>query len=270
MVDCPERFYRYRSLRDGKAALVERTVHLGEIYFPKPSSFNDPFDCRPSFSFDATKEEMTAYYRRLVKKFMPGLNRAQRRVETRNKLGDWERSPRNPETLRRVTELHTKQITENIGVLCLSEVPDDILMWSHYADSHRGVCLEFDGYFEFFAAALRVEYPPTRPRINPFRQNPTEMMEAALLTKAEHWNYEREWRIIQYKSGLGIKHCLPESITGIILGAQISDRDAEMVIGWARNRVHPLRVLKASANETTFALNMQEVPIAKTRTLPGK
>ena len=266
MTDCPERFYRYRSLADGKAALVERTVHLGEIYFPKPSSFNDPFDCRPSFSFVATKEEMTSYYGRLVKKLMPGLNREQRKSEVRNKLGDWERSPRNPETLRRITELHTKQITENIGVLSLSEVPDDILMWSHYADSHRGVCLEFDGYFEFFSAAHRVEYPQTRPQINPFRQNPTEMMEAALLTKAERWKYEREWRIIQYKSGSGIKHCPPASLTAVILGADISDRDAEMVMGWAENRTHPIRVLKASASKTSFALNIKEVPIAKTRT----
>jgi|688.fasta_scaffold381387_1 hypothetical protein len=266
MADCPERFYRYRSLAGDDAAFVERTVHYGEIYFPKPSSFNDPFDCRPSFSFEATKAEMTKYYRGLVKKYMSGLNREHRREEARNKLGDWERSPRNPKTLRRVTELHTEQITENIGVLCLSEVCEDILMWSHYADSHRGVCLEFDGCFEFFANAQKVDYPPTRPRINPFRQNPTEMMEAALLTKAEHWKYEREWRIVQYKSGPGIKHFPPESLTGIILGAQISDIDAKRVIGWAESRVHPIRVLRASADETSFSLKFEEVLIVPLRT----
>lgn len=266
MTDSPERFYRYRSLADGKAEFVERTVHYGEIYFPKPSSFNDPFDCRPSFSFEATKAEMTAYYRGLVKKYNSDLNREGRRREARNTIGDWERSPRNPKTLRYVTELHTKQITENIGVLCLSEVHNDILMWSHYADSHRGVCLEFDGYFDVFANAQKVDYPPTRPRINPFRQNPIEMMEAALLTKAEHWKYEREWRIVQYTSGPGIKYFPPESLTGIILGAQISDIDTERVMGWAQSRVHPIRVLKASADDTSFLLNFEEVPIPSPRT----
>jgi hypothetical protein len=128
------------------------------------------------------------------------------------------------------------------------------------------VCLEFDGCFEFFANAQKVDYPPTRPRINPFRQNPTEMMEAALLTKAEHWKYEREWRIVQYKSGPGIKHFPPESLTGIILGAQISDIDAKRVIGWAESRVHPIRVLRASADETSFSLKFEEVLIVPLRT----
>jgi hypothetical protein len=30
----------------------------------------------------------------------------------------------------------------NLRVCCLSEVPDDLLMWGHYADSHQGFCLE--------------------------------------------------------------------------------------------------------------------------------
>ena len=29
------------------------------------------------------------------------------------------------------------------GVCCFSEKKDDILMWSHYADGHKGFCLEF-------------------------------------------------------------------------------------------------------------------------------
>lgn len=262
MPDCPEHFYRYRSLVGSNAAHVERTVHFGEIYFPKPASFNDPFDCRPSFSFEATKDEMTSYYRRLDEKYLSGLNREQRRQHVRDKLRDWERSPRNPETLRRFTELHTKQITEDIGVLCLSEVSDDILMWSHYADSHRGVCLQFDGYFEDFANAQKVIYLPVRPRINPFCQGRTEMMEAALLTKAEHWKYEREWRIVQYESGPGLKRIPPESLTGIVLGAQISEKDTETVLGWARSRVHPIGVFQASIDDRRFSLNIHEVPIA--------
>jgi hypothetical protein len=262
MVDCPEHFYRYRSLADDKAAFVERTPLYGEIFFPKPSSFNDPFDCRPSFSFESSTREIISYYRRLAKKYLPALNREQRRLHVRGQLDDWERNPRNPEMLQRVRVLHTEQITENIGVLCLSEVHNDILMWSHYADAHRGICLQFDGYFVDFAHAQKVDYPPIRPQINPFRQNPTEMMKAALLTKAEHWKYEREWRIVQYESGPGLKYFPLESLTGIILGAQISDKDSEMIIGCVRNRTHPIRVFKASADEKTFSLNLREVTVA--------
>jgi hypothetical protein len=87
-------------------------------------------------------------------------------------------------------------------------------------------------------------------------------MKAALLTKAEHWKYEREWRIVQYESGPGLKYFPLESLTGIILGAQISDKDSEMIIGCVRNRTHPIRVFKASADEKTFSLNLREVTVA--------
>jgi hypothetical protein len=92
MTKCPTHFYRYRSLSAGADKYVQRTICHNEIYFPKPSSFNDPFDCRPSFLFDASAEEMIAYYDRLLKKYLPNLNREQRRREARSKLEDWERT----------------------------------------------------------------------------------------------------------------------------------------------------------------------------------
>jgi|SRR5580658_5344823 hypothetical protein len=36
------------------------------------------------------------------------------------------------------------------GVLCLSEAPANLLMWAHYADSHRGFVVEFDPASPFF------------------------------------------------------------------------------------------------------------------------
>lgn len=256
MSEVPSYFYRYRSLSGGSAEYVERTVCHSELYFPAPSSFNDPFDCRPCFSFDATSDEMQRYYRGVLQRHLPQLNRAQRRQEAKNKLKDPERDPRNPETLRRVQEMHTEQITEKIGVLCLSTVRDDILMWSHYADSHRGICLEFDGHFPFFAAAHKVEYEEARPRINPFRQTKDQMMTAALLTKSKHWDYEREWRIIHYSEGPGVYRFPEEALTGIILGAHISEETQAKVLGWIEGRSKPVKLYRATADVTAFKVNI--------------
>lgn len=257
MDKCPTHFYRYRSLSAGAAEHVERTICHSELYFPKPLSFNDPFDCRPSFLFTATDEELTAYYRRLLKKYKPQLNREQRRKEAKSMLGDWERDLRNPEAFKWVHQQHTKQITEQIGVLCLSCVRNDILMWSHYADSHRGICLEFDGRFEFFAHAQEVKYPPLRPRINPFRQDRVEMMEAALLTKSEHWAYEQEWRLVQYEKGPGVYRFPAEALTGIIFGAQIPPQDEEKVRGWVEGRSLPIKLYRSFPCDTSFSLRIE-------------
>jgi hypothetical protein len=37
-----------------------------------------------------------------------------------------------------------------LGILSLSEVPDDLLMWTHYAANHSGFVLEFDDKHHWF------------------------------------------------------------------------------------------------------------------------
>ena len=37
-----------------------------------------------------------------------------------------------------------KKTFQNWGVYCLCEKPDNLLMWSHYASAHQGICLQFD------------------------------------------------------------------------------------------------------------------------------
>lgn len=42
------------------------------------------------------------------------------------------------------------------GIACFSAKVDDLLMWSHYADGHRGFCLEFEGSYPPLSKALLV------------------------------------------------------------------------------------------------------------------
>src|SRR5207302_2679902 len=48
------------------------------------------------------------------------------------------------------SEMLSKNINKHIGVLCLTEVPDSQLMWSHYAGSHKGFVIEFDSQHSYF------------------------------------------------------------------------------------------------------------------------
>lgn len=165
-------------------------------------------------------------------------------------------SPRNPDYLRRVQEFHTDTITERIGVLCISEVSTDILMWSHYADFHQGVCLQFDGLSPFFATAHRVNYLADRPRINPFLDSTEQMMEAALLAKAQHWSYEKEWRVLQYLGGPDKYKFPPEALVGVVLGSRISSADEETVRAWIKGRKTRTNILRASVSRTAYALQI--------------
>ena len=249
--------HRYRSL-DGKAAsFVEATVCRNELYFARPSSFNDPFDCRPSFSMEAPKARLRKYYEGVYSRQAPSMSRAVRRAESKSIARDPLRSPSHPDNLRDFKATYHASVTEKIGLLCLSEVPDDLLMWSHYADSHRGVCLVFDWQAPFFAEAQAVTYQKRRPCINPILQSRDEMLDNALLTKSDHWRYEKEWRVFQYKQGFGKYSFPPSTLVGIILGAQISEANRAMVHGWLVGRGSPIAVFQTALSDAEFTVTFE-------------
>jgi Protein of unknown function (DUF2971) len=90
-------------------------------------------------------------------------------------------------------KLHT-----NRGVLCFSENWSNPVMWSHYAEKHHGLCLEFEVSQDLLA---KVEYSSSRlsGELNDLLSGNATRKELAmtriLSTKFSHWKYEAEWRI---------------------------------------------------------------------------
>jgi len=85
------------------------------------------------------------------------------------------------------------------------------------------------------------------------------MLDYAIFTKADHWKYEQEWRLIQYKQGAGIYRTPPEALVGVILGAQISDEDKRDVFDWVGTRSQPTKLHQAKVSPTRFALEIDEI-----------
>lgn len=84
------------------------------------------------------------------------------------------------------------------GLLCFSRHFSNPLLWSHYANHHRGVALEFEISNQ---DVLEVNYHPVRLLLNfqdlarsgGLRESD---LESFLATKFEHWKYEDEVRTI--------------------------------------------------------------------------
>jgi Protein of unknown function (DUF2971) len=68
-------------------------------------------------------------------------------------------------------------------------------MWAHYADNHRGVCLEFATRDVVMCSALRVEYLAKFPLVRAYSKDWQDNLRI-LLTKSDVWQYEREYRIL--------------------------------------------------------------------------
>lgn len=246
----PDELYHYKPLRSAEMmGWLGRTILDNQIYFSSPASFNDPFDSRVWPSFDGTPEQKRTYIEGLLRLKHGSLETGAAREELTAALAD-------PDFLEKGYRSFQEQSIPTLGVLCLSERPDDILMWSHYADAHRGVSLILAGCALFPDLAVEpVSYPMNNkyPDVNFFIDSYQKQADAVLLTKAQHWEYEREWRVIDTK-GPGWHSIDPEWLLGLVFGCSTPMAQIAEITRMALQRRPPLRLFRAEKKAREFAL----------------
>lgn len=251
------KFYKYRSLSGCARRWTERVFTHREAYFATPASFNDPFDCRFRLSYDATPEAKAhSYLRYFTDHLCLPRPEAERRVE------QWFRSftPREYVAWQKHTYEYNIRERDRMGVFCLTELRDQILMWAHYADGHQGICLEFQATTQpqiGFLLPCRVDYFPQDrlPEINAYTSSPDDKLKLTCLTKSKHWKYEKEHRILDF-SGYGPRTFPEGTLKGVILGASISTEDERCVLGWAHAHSTPLAIYRARPKEEEYGLEI--------------
>lgn len=110
---------------------AQETLRRGEIFFPAPASFNDPFDFRITPEFDGPASAHVELYKQMLRDDPRLRNPAERRRELRQ-VRPYLDEKLNEEAFQMVAN----GWIQNRGVLSFSAVRDDILMWSHYAEKH--------------------------------------------------------------------------------------------------------------------------------------
>lgn len=186
-----------------------------KVWFAKPDSFNDPFDCTIPFDFSRyTPEKVVEYCRK------KGL--LDKKIDMIEKLCDDDFNLF-LETLKEISIMEDKNKLQNSGVFSLSEENDNILMWGHYADRHRGFCIGFernaDNCLGDDERTCRVEYKPDYPIID-LADN--EVFDLKFFRKASDWEYEREWRIISMQGNME-KELPGVQISTIVFGLNMPD-----------------------------------------------
>ncbi len=146
----PERLYRYRPngtsyFEDEIEKALQEKVFLSSV-----GNLNDPFDFRPSYEPSDLKD-----VHKLLKKIhgrKPSISRKRverivRRPLSRAEYRQYSKRLR-PSVLLAKTEIVTGQkIIQDQGrfgrLACFSEEKQNIPMWAHYANDHKGVCLVY-------------------------------------------------------------------------------------------------------------------------------
>jgi hypothetical protein len=91
--------------------------------------------------------------------------------------------------LRQALKTTKQEMARQYGLLCFSLDRHNPLLWSHYADRHRGLALGFDVDEKILKP---VSYRRSRPVL---KKIDLEVANWLLFTKYVDWDYEREARI---------------------------------------------------------------------------
>lgn len=167
-----------------------------------------------------------------------------------------------------VKQMHIK-LGEVIGITCFSETPKNMLMWSHYANRHTGICVEYDFSRLFSTAANTLLFPVTYTNKRPLF--PIDKLEIgadgkvkdgqtlpagavpeiikALTVKSKVWEYEREWRHIVFTKDAPDRLIKLPIISKIILGINISPEDKEKIIELAGRKHIPVYATRLKADK---------------------
>jgi hypothetical protein len=162
MPELPCYLYKYRPLSGENVQRVEAIICDNELYFAPPLSFNDPFDCKPYFVDAASIAEKEKYIHQLLLREYPSLQPFVHTEEAKRIVRD----PRNFQYYLETANSHFAKVAQTMGVLSLSAINNDLLMWAHYADSHKGICLKFKRKHQLFNQAEAVIYETNRPQIS--------------------------------------------------------------------------------------------------------
>lgn len=241
--------YLYFKFKPVNKYLIESLVRPS-IYFPAPDKLNDPFDCsldiRKSFRYAAE-------------------------VSTGNRRKSLEAALASGVLL----ELFAGQFQE-IGVcsfsLLLEGSFDEPLLWSHYADSHKGVCLLYrfpEAFLDDPKKIIGVDTVQyginvlTDWLVNSVIQ-PNEgddfvigLVKAYLTAKNKPWEYEKEARIIRTTHGaLDIPRGFLEQVC---FGLRTPQADRDLVMKLAREYSGCEKFCQAVHANTDFGIAVKEL-----------
>jgi hypothetical protein len=249
--------YKYRAINKYSLDILKNN----SIHFSKYTDFNDPFEfCTPFPNLGemykrAAKEINELHENKIFSKENHAalISRCENIIKNRTKSLD---------------QIHKKikEGLEKTGIYSLSKVNDEILMWSHYADNHKGFCIGFENLHKH-------THPNTKPFLVSYKNDFTDLSDPKMIVdyykevyhdninlptlqwknkqealakklrhdddqrggisiltdKYEKWSYEQEFRLIDEKNN-GLKKFNPECIKSITFGLRTSEIDIDAII----------------------------------------
>ena len=229
-----------------------------ELWFADIKTLNDPMDLNLTYRQHYSDDEIREYWENLS-------HNKQDLQENLKRFG----------SSKSFVKLRKEQLNQGkakIGVLCMSKNPKNILMWSHYADAHRGIVYGFDEnlfkdsnvkFISKKSLPIPMDYyreyePLSYAKVG---SDNIEQLKKLLTLKAKDWNYEKEVRFIVVDKGSVAINFNPQCLKYIIFGANTQEQEIDKVKSLCKEngKLNHIRFKQAEFMEGKFALKLNQI-----------
>lgn len=268
----PSKLYRFRSVSKDNKNNVEKDYNIENLNknvvgLSSPSDFNDPYDSIPILN-KYTLLSMVSEDK-IVKKYLENIN--------------------NKKDIKNFEEIMYNEIvnilnnhTQNLGITSFTECDyTNVLMWSHYANSHEGYCIEYDLsnlkinennsnylYPIFYTKEI---YDLTKYIFSFLKSqayhtkeiNIANYITLATLFKAKDWAYEKEWRLVITKPLFNLKDKDNQypfiKPSALYIGLKANENLKSTLIKIARTK--NISIYQMEHNYTEYKLNKKQITV---------
>ena len=297
LVDKQDCLFRYRAYNDETLSALMKN----RLYFSRPSFFNDPYD-----NLIYVNSEMVV--REIIGNILTGMDSY---LESRKSFENlafkivefmWHRDELKDCLLKeRIKQLYAAldtvrmKIKENTKVICFAEEYDSMLMWSHYADYHKGFCLvyrkmDIENAKRYNNAEKEINNKMVLSKVNYveqqldmtndvleyIRNNMFENMgdvpqgdssigskniRQVITEKSKDWAYEKEWRLIPRVPKIEIESPLAyieRKPTAVIIGSQCFREKREKLINLCESIGVPVYGIFLKENDPSCRLALND------------
>ncbi len=249
----PNRIYKYRTCNSNSLKnLIDGTVWLGD-----PASMNDPYECTLFFDANVLRTQDAAkHLDDQVESLLDEVPPAQREI-----LRSVMTNVANTSDEEFVKYL-SGQIKQTLKFCSFSERVDSTLMWGHYAESHKGFCVEYDlksvmpqnqtirNLFPVIYKNSLFDITKIMAQIGRKEDFNNLYVIQAGIHKAADWEYEKEWRLMfHHRSPDESQAYIMPKASAVYLGSHISLTDAKKVLDICCSLGTPVFKMKHAVNE---------------------
>lgn len=263
MENMPQILYKYKPCND----FTRKILTDGVIYMPSISELNDPFEGSLPYVIringrqpeSLNPDEWLKFYLEQTEKYYTNKTREEQITIAQ----DFANNPPllDPSNVEIEEKKTIEEVKKRFGVFSLTTEKNNFLMWSHYANSHKGICIGFntDILFDTVDGGLcSIIYSNDFPIKDLYIEDIYTEHSRIIGTKGEFWEYENEYRLTKIDGKKVYKMPL-SGIEEIILGVWISQEDKADILNIIDTNIPHCKVYETQLSKTKFELELIQI-----------